>query len=79
MDNERGKQQQNPWRAVGLATAIGVDLVVCMGAGYGIGYLMKGWFGGNPIWLVVGIMVGFIAGVAGLIWLMRFYLEERNG
>jgi F0F1-type ATP synthase assembly protein I len=78
MDRERGKSQ-NPWRAIGMATAIGADLVICMGAGFGIGYLLKSWLGGHPIWLVLGIMLGFIAGVFGLIWLMRFYLEERNG
>lgn len=69
----------NPWRAIGMASAIGADLVVSMGAGFGLGLLMKNWFGGHPGWIVLGIMLGFSAGVIGLIWLLRFYMEERNG
>jgi F0F1-type ATP synthase assembly protein I len=49
-----------------------------MVAGYMLGWFLQWWFGGNPIWLVIGIMIGFIAGVIGLIWLLRYYLEDRN-
>ncbi len=79
MSDPSRKKSQNPWRAVALATAIGADLVVCMVAGYFAGLGLKNWFGGHPGWLVIGIMAGFLAGVAGLIFILRYYLEDRNG
>ncbi len=78
-DKEKTKKAAtNSWRAIAMASAIGADLVVCMVAGYMLGWFLQWWFGGNPIWLVIGIMIGFIAGVIGLIWLLRYYLEDRN-
>jgi ATP synthase protein I len=77
-DSER-KKSNTTLRAVGIASAIGADLVLCMLLGYLLGTYLQEWLGGNPVWLVVGIMLGFIAGVIGLIWLLRYYMEDRNG
>ena len=77
-DSER-KKSNTTLRAVGIASAIGADLVLCMLLGYLLGTYLQEWLGGNPVWLVVGIMLGFIAGVFGLIWLLRYYMEDRNG
>ena len=36
--------KDNPWRAVALTSAIGVDLAICIGAGYWLGeWLIKLW------------------------------------
>ncbi|TVY09285.1 AtpZ/AtpI family protein [Paenibacillus cremeus] len=69
----------NPWRAVALVSAIGADLVVCMLAGFWVGRLVSDWQGGQPIWLVVGIMVGFIVGVLSVILILRKYTGGSNG
>jgi F0F1-type ATP synthase assembly protein I len=79
MSRSDPKKSSSAMRAVGMASAIGADLVFCMVAGYFLGSFMQNWFGGHPIWLVVGIMIGFIAGVIGLVLLLRHYLGERNG
>jgi predicted membrane-bound spermidine synthase len=68
----------NPWKAVALVSAIGADLVVCMGAGYWLGKYLSGWLG-HTIWIVAGIMTGFIVGVISVIFLIRHYTEGTNG
>jgi ATP synthase protein I len=77
--NRRSKD--NPWRAVGLVSAIGADLVVCMLGGYFGGSYISRWMGGQPIWIVAGIMAGFLAGVVSIYFLLRFYTEgsDANG
>ncbi|TVY10962.1 AtpZ/AtpI family protein [Paenibacillus cremeus] len=75
----RGQSSKdNPWQAVALVTAIGADLVVCMLAGYWLGNLISKWQGGQPIWLVVGIMLGFLIGVASIILILRKYTGGSN-
>ncbi len=76
--NEPGPKD-NPWRAVALVSAIGADLVVCMLAGYYIGKYASRWAGGEPIWIVVGIMLGFVVGVASIIFLLKRYTGGSNG
>ncbi|TBL72946.1 AtpZ/AtpI family protein [Paenibacillus thalictri] len=69
----------NPWRAVALVSAIGADLVVCMAAGYWIGDKLSNWYGGQPIWIVSGIMLGFFIGVFSVILILRKYTGGSNG
>jgi ATP synthase protein I len=42
--------KDNPWRAAALTTAIGIDLVVCLLAGYWLGEWLSHMFGGL-LWL----------------------------
>jgi hypothetical protein len=75
------RSQDNPWKAVGLVSAIGVELVVCMLVGFFGGRYLSDLQGGQTIWIVVGIMAGFLVGVAGIYYLLRFYTEgsDSNG
>ncbi|MFK7694810.1 AtpZ/AtpI family protein [Paenibacillus sp. HJGM_3] len=72
------RSQDNPWKAVGLVSAIGVELVVCMLGGYFGGTTLSRWQGGQPIWIVVGIMAGFAVGVAGVFLLLRHFTEGSD-
>jgi putative Mn2+ efflux pump MntP len=69
---------ENPWRAVALASAIGIDLAVCMISGYWIGKRLGDWLG-SPVWIVVGIMLGFAVGVFGIAILLRKFTGGSNG
>ncbi|WP_127581072.1 AtpZ/AtpI family protein [Paenibacillus koleovorans] len=75
------RSQDNPWRAVGLVSAIGADLIICMLAGYFGGSYVSRWQGDQPIWIVVGIMTGFIVGVFSIYLIIRFYTKgsEKDG
>mgnify|MGYP000291890735 CR=1 FL=1 len=75
---KKPNSNDNPWRAVALVSAIGADLVVCMGVGYFLGTYLSKWMG-NSLWIVAGIMVGFIVGVVSIIYILRQFTEGNNG
>jgi len=72
------RSDDNPWRAIGLTSAIGADLVVCMGAGYWVGNEISRYAGGQRIWIVVGIMLGFVVGVLSVVFLLRKFTGGSN-
>ncbi|NBI30628.1 AtpZ/AtpI family protein [Chengkuizengella marina] len=76
MSNSNPKD--NPWKAVALVSAIGLDMVVCMFAGYGLGTLVTKYVNHNPIWIVVGIMVGFVMGVLSIMMIIKKYTGGSN-
>lgn len=61
-------RKDNPWRAAALTTAIGIDLVVCLLAGYWFGEWLSHMFGGQ-LWLLGGFLLG-LAFAVGSIYLM---------
>jgi len=71
------RSDDNPWRAIGLTSAIGADLVACMGAGYWIGDAIS-QSTGQRIWIVIGIMLGFVVGVVSVIFLLRKFTGGSN-
>ncbi|MFS1510897.1 AtpZ/AtpI family protein [Chengkuizengella sp. SCS-71B] len=76
MSNSNPKD--NPWKAVALVSAIGLDMVVCMFAGYGLGTLATKYLDDNPIWIVVGIMIGFVVGVISIMMIIKKYTGGSN-
>lgn len=74
----RSPEKGSVWRAAFLATAIGIDLIVCMGAGYGMGILLQRWISPSPLWLVLCIMLGFAGGIYGAYLMVRGELEDRS-
>jgi hypothetical protein len=62
--------KDNPWRAAALTSAIGIDLAVCLGAGYWFGSVLSGWFGGQ-MWLLAGFLLGLAAAVASIYLLIK--------
>ncbi|WP_442602555.1 AtpZ/AtpI family protein [Paenibacillus sp. KN14-4R] len=69
----------NPWKAVGMVSALGIDLVACMGAGYWLGSLMSQSAGGQPIWIVLGVVLGLIVGIVSIIIILRKVTGGSNG
>lgn len=60
----------NPWRAAGLVSAIGVDLVVMLGLGWWLGDVYD-QHQGTRYGYLVGLLAGLIAGIGTVALLIR--------
>lgn len=69
---KRPNSNDNPWRAVALTSAIGIDLVVCLAAGYFFGDWLSGTLGGQ-IWLLVGFLLGLVTGIMSIYFMIKRY------
>jgi ATP synthase protein I len=65
----------NPWRAAGLVGAMGLDLAICITAGYFLGSR----FGGSRGWVAFGILAGLAVGILTCVVLLRSILEDSDG
>lgn len=72
---KKPETKDSPWRAVGLVSAIGVELVVCTLAGFWGGKHLGGWLGFEPIGMVVGVLLGLAAGIVGIAFLIKLFTE----
>ena len=61
-------------RALGVVAGLGATLLVCIGLGVGLGVLGMKLLHDNPLPLILGILVGIVAGCAGAYrMVMRVY------
>jgi hypothetical protein len=63
---------ENPWRAAGLVSAIGVDLAVSVGLGWWIGNAYD-QNQGTQYGYLIGLLVGLVAGIGTVALLIRKY------
>ncbi|WP_166243519.1 AtpZ/AtpI family protein [Paenibacillus turpanensis] len=64
-----------PWRAAGLVSAIGVDLVVCVVGGFYLGQFARDRLNGSPLWLAAGVVLGLLVGVVSIVFMIKFHLR----
>lgn len=74
----RRKSDDNPWRAAVIVSAMGVDLAVCLGAGYWIGAYADRRFETGQLWTMIGMLAGLIIGAIGVVYLIRYFAEDHN-
>lgn len=60
--------KDNPWRAAGLTTALGADLVVCLFGGYWLGGALSG---NSLLWQLLGLGLGLIVAVVSIYFLIK--------
>ncbi|MDQ1911224.1 AtpZ/AtpI family protein [Paenibacillus sp. GD4] len=72
---KRFRSKDNPWRAVAMLGGIGVDLGVCMLAGFWLGDWFSDYRGGEPIWIALGMMLGFILGIVSVVLIIRRVMQ----
>lgn len=56
---------------IGMAFRISVELVTAVGVGIGIGWLVDGWLGTRPWFMVVMLFLGAAAGVLNVYRVVR--------
>lgn len=64
----------NPYRTIGLVSAIGTDLVITILGGIYAGKWLDEQVGTAPAFLITGLFVGLIGGIFSTILLIRRFL-----
>lgn len=70
------RNDQNPWRALALVSVMGIDLAVFVLLGFWAGKWLDRQLQTEPIFLIVGIILGMIVGVGIIIRLIKPFLED---
>ncbi|MFC0216404.1 AtpZ/AtpI family protein [Paenibacillus chartarius] len=74
---QKDPNNQSPWRAAGLVTALGLDIVVCTMIGYFAGSYAGKYFGSPTAWTVGGVLVGFAIGIITVVLMLKKFLEDN--
>ncbi len=72
------KNDENPWRALALVSAIGIDLAICVIAGVWVGNWLDGRLGSEPLFLIIGILLGLTVGILVIIRLIKPFTEDNK-
>lgn len=75
----RNRKDDNPLRAAALLGIMGVDVAVCILAGYGFGYWAHNKLGFSEGWIVGGVLAGLVVGIVSVVLLLRKFMEEADG
>jgi ATP synthase protein I len=65
-------KDENPWRAAGLVTGLGVELAVCVGLGWWLGTVYDDR-NGTTYGYITGVVIGLVAGIGSAVALIRKY------
>jgi uncharacterized protein (DUF697 family) len=68
----------NPWKAMGLVSAVGVDLALCMWLGYLGGTILDQQQGFEMVWALIGLGVGLVVGIGTVILLIKRFAGDGN-
>lgn len=68
---------QNPWKVAGVASAIGMNLVVFILIGYYGGSYLTGQTG-QKAWTAAGVLLGMFAGLGSIVLMIKRILEETD-
>lgn len=68
--------QVSPWRALGLVGVIGVDIAVLLLVGLWIGKQADNYFNTSPLFLFLGIIIGFLIGIWSVVKLIKPFLGD---
>ncbi len=74
-ETPRGRGTQS---GLGQGLRIGIEMVVSVAVGAGLGYLIDGWAGTAPLFMIVFLFLGFAAGIMNVLRIVRG-LDEAVG
>ncbi len=73
-----GKGLGTKRQSSGRALQVGSDLIAGVVAGGMMGYGLDVWFGTKPLWLIVFLMLGIVAGLANVLRSARILQKEQS-
>ena len=71
----RGRGTQS---GLGQGLRIGIEMVVSVAVGAGLGYVIDGWADTRPLFMIVFLFLGFAAGIMNVLRIVRG-LDEAVG
>ncbi len=74
----KSEGKSNPWKAVGLVSAIGVELAIFTLVGFLFGRWMDEKLGGSGLGIGIGVLIGLVLGAFGIYALVRKVLEGSD-
>lgn len=72
---DKRSKGDNPWLAAGLVGAMGVNVAVCIAAGYWLGSRL----GGTSGWVVAGVLGGLLVGILSCVAMVKLVLGDSDG
>jgi ATP synthase protein I len=77
--SETPRQSGMSHRQTGVAYRVLVDMIAGLLVGGFLGYWLDRWLGSHPYSLIVGLLVGFAAGVNNVWRAIRVYTAQAEG
>lgn len=75
--NNNRKNTGNAFKAIGLVSAIGIDLTVCTLGGFYAGKWLDAKLGGSGIWTGVSVLVGLVVGALSIALVIGKVLRDK--
>jgi F0F1-type ATP synthase assembly protein I len=71
-------KSNKPWKAAAFVGVIGVDLAVMTLAGFWTGRYVDRLWGSDPVFLIIGVLLGLGLGIFSVIRMIKPFLGEDN-
>lgn len=75
-DKSNGGNSSNPWKAMGLVGVIGIEIAIPLLLGVWFGRKADQYFDTAPIFLIIGIVLGFTIGIWSVANLIKVFLKD---
>lgn len=69
-------KNSDPWKAMGLVGVIGVEIAIPLLVGVWLGRKADQYFDTAPIFLIIGITLGFAIGIWSVANLIKIFLKD---
>ena len=77
-DTESAPRGRGTQSGLGQGLRIGIEMVVSVAVGAGLGYFIDNWAGTTPLFMIVFLFLGFAAGIMNVLRIARG-LDEAVG
>lgn len=77
-DTESARRGRGTQSGLGQGLRIGIEMVVSVAVGAGLGYFIDNWAGTTPLFMIVFLFLGFAAGIMNVLRIARG-LDEAVG
>lgn len=77
-DNHKGEYNHNERRLMSIAGRLGLEIVIGVAVGSGLGYFLDRYFSTKPIFFIIFALFGVLAGVLNVYRFIKEF-DERVG